>query len=158
MHCDHSLRPPQPPEQKEPAQPAFREQVQNHNTLVKNASPVFLWLSPSRQSGFAFAGCGCSCDRGHRFGVIVDRFLGERNLRVSPLDHRLGKVPNVNSSSVLDNGWPVLIVDVEDLIRSIDNLLSGRRLGKLASEAVAEHQTQAPLAVSLWKMIECAWN
>ena len=82
-------------------------------------------------------------DRGHRFGVIVDRFLGERDLRVSPLDPRLGKVPNVNSSSVLDNGWPVLIVDVEDLIRSIDNLLSGRRLGKLAAEAATEHQPQA---------------
>jgi two-component system, chemotaxis family, sensor histidine kinase and response regulator WspE len=53
-------------------------------------------------------------------------------------------VPNVNSSSVLDNGWPILIVDVEDLIRSIDNLLSGRRLGKLAAEAVAERQTQVP--------------
>ena len=67
-------------------------------------------------------------DRSHRFGVVVDRFLGERDLRVSPLDPRLGKVPNINSSSVLENGWPVLIIDVEDLIRSIDNLLSGRRL------------------------------
>ena len=65
-------------------------------------------------------------DRSHRFGVIVDRFLGERDLRVSPLDPRLGKVPNINSSSVLENGWPVLIIDVEDLIRSIDNMLSGR--------------------------------
>ena len=70
-------------------------------------------------------------DRSHRFGVVVDRFLGERDLRVSPLDPRLGKVPNINSSSVLENGSPVLIVDVEDLIRSIDNLLAGRRLGKL---------------------------
>jgi two-component system sensor histidine kinase and response regulator WspE len=75
-------------------------------------------------------------DRSHRFGVVVDRFLGERDLRVSPLDPRLGKVPDINSSSVLENGWPVLVVDVEDLIRSIDNLLSGRRLGKLASETV----------------------
>jgi two-component system sensor histidine kinase and response regulator WspE len=77
-------------------------------------------------------------DRSHRFGVVVDRFLGERDLRVSPLDPRLGKVPDINSSSVLENGWPVLVVDVEDLIRSIDNLLSGRRLGKLASETVEQ--------------------
>jgi two-component system, chemotaxis family, sensor histidine kinase and response regulator WspE len=77
-------------------------------------------------------------DRSHRFGVVVDRFLGERDLRVSPLDPRLGKVPNINSSSVLENGWPVLIVDVEDLIRSIDNMLSGRRLGKLTSEIVEQ--------------------
>ena len=73
-------------------------------------------------------------DRSHRFGVVVDRFLGERDLRVSPLDPRLGKVPDINSSSVLENGWPVLIIDVDDLVRSIDNMLSGRRLGKLGAE------------------------
>ena len=82
-------------------------------------------------------------DRSHRFGVVVDRFLGERDLRVSPLDARLGKVPNINSSSVLENGWPVLIVDVEDLIRSIDNMLSGRRLGRLAAQEVAESSSPA---------------
>jgi two-component system, chemotaxis family, sensor histidine kinase and response regulator WspE len=71
-------------------------------------------------------------DRSHRFGVVVDRFLGERDLRVAPLDERLGRVPNLSSSSVLEDGWPVLILDVEDLIRSIDNLLSGRRIGKLS--------------------------
>jgi two-component system sensor histidine kinase and response regulator WspE len=81
-------------------------------------------------------------DRSHRFGVVVDRFLGERDLRVTPLDPRLGKVPNLNSSSVLDNGWPVLIVDVEDLIRSIDNLLSGRRIKTLSTE-VATHEEQS---------------
>jgi two-component system sensor histidine kinase and response regulator WspE len=43
---------------------------------------------------------------------------------------------------VLENGRPVLVVDVEDLVRSIDNLLSGRRLGKLASE-VAERKVRA---------------
>ena len=81
-------------------------------------------------------------DRSHRFGVVVDRFLGERDPRVRRWT-RDGKVPNINSSSVLENGWPVLIVDVEDLIRSIDNLLSGRRLGKLAAHAV-ENQVRAP--------------
>ncbi len=75
-------------------------------------------------------------DHSHRFGVVVDRILGERDLRVSPLDARLGKVPNINSCSVLENDWPVLIIDVEDLIRSIDNLLSGRRVGKLTGGSV----------------------
>jgi two-component system, chemotaxis family, sensor histidine kinase and response regulator WspE len=81
-------------------------------------------------------------DRSHRFGVVVERFLGERDLRVSPLDPRLGKVPNISSSSVLENGWPVLVIDVEDLIRSVDNLLSGRRLGKLATPEI-ERQVRA---------------
>jgi two-component system sensor histidine kinase and response regulator WspE len=67
-------------------------------------------------------------DRGHCFGVVVEEFLGERDLDVRPLDTRLGKVPNINAASVLEDGWPVLIIDVEDLVRSIDNLLTGRRL------------------------------
>ncbi len=83
-------------------------------------------------------------DRGHRFGVIVDRFLGERDLRVSPLDPRLGKTPNLSSTSVLENGWPTLVIDVEDLIRSIDNLLSGRRIGKLADASRQRSTARGP--------------
>jgi len=74
-------------------------------------------------------------DRGHRFGVVVGAFLGERDLRIAPLDPRLGRVPNLNSSSILEDGWPALVIDVEDLVRSIDNLLGGRRLRKLSAEA-----------------------
>jgi two-component system, chemotaxis family, sensor histidine kinase and response regulator WspE len=70
-------------------------------------------------------------DRSHRFGVVVGGFLGERDLQVRTLDARLGTVPDISSASVLEDGWPVLIVDVESLVRSIDNLLSGRRLRHL---------------------------
>ena len=80
-------------------------------------------------------------DRSHRFGVVVDEFLGERDLEVRPLDSRLGKVPNINSASVLEDGWPVLIFDVEDLVRSVDNLLSGRRLRKLTG-TVERHEAR----------------
>jgi two-component system sensor histidine kinase and response regulator WspE len=85
-------------------------------------------------------------DRSHRFGVVVDAFLGERDLEVRPLDPRLGKVPNLNSASVLEDGWPVLIIDVEDLVRSVDSLLSGRRLRKVATETAA-HATRGPRRV-----------
>ncbi len=81
-------------------------------------------------------------DRSHRFGMIVDGFLGERDLEVRPLDPRLGKVPDISSASVLENGFPVLIIDVEDMVRSIDNLLSGRRLKGLAG-ASAETRRRA---------------
>ncbi|XBH08317.1 Hpt domain-containing protein [Singulisphaera sp. Ch08] len=74
-------------------------------------------------------------DRSHRFGVVVDEFLGERDLEVRPLDARLGRVPNINSASVLEDGWPVLLIDVEDMVRSIDNLLGGRRLNRVAEAA-----------------------
>jgi two-component system, chemotaxis family, sensor histidine kinase and response regulator WspE len=76
-------------------------------------------------------------DRGQQFGLIVDAFLGERDLEVRPLDPRLGKVPDINSASLLENGDPVLIVDVEDLVRSIDNVLVGRRLSRVEFERIA---------------------
>ena len=81
-------------------------------------------------------------DRGQQFGMIVDTFLGERDLEVRPLDLRLGKVPDVNSASLLENGDPVLIVDVEDLVRSIDNVLMGRRLSRVEFERMAEQARQ----------------
>jgi len=84
-------------------------------------------------------------DRGVRFGMIVDEFLGERDLEVRPLDPRLGKPPDINSASVLDDGWPVLIVDVEDLVRSIDNLLGGKRLKELAGPASGGSGTRRPV-------------
>ena len=83
-------------------------------------------------------------DRGARFGMIVDEFLGERDLDVRPLDPRLGKPPDINSASVLDDGWPVLIVDVEDLVRSIDNLLGGKRLKEVAGPSSTASRARRP--------------
>ncbi len=65
---------------------------------------------------------------GHRYGLVVDRFLGEEDLVVRPLDARLGRVANVSAASVREDGDPVLILDVEDLVRSVDLLLGEGRL------------------------------
>ena len=61
-------------------------------------------------------------------GVIVDRFLGERELVVQPLDPLLGKIKDISAGALMDDGSPVLIVDVEDLLRSIAKLASDGRL------------------------------
>ena len=57
------------------------------------------------------------------YGLIVDAFRGEQDLVVRPLDPRLGKVPNIGSAAILDDGSPVLIADVEDLLRSMDQFI-----------------------------------
>jgi two-component system, chemotaxis family, sensor histidine kinase and response regulator WspE len=63
-------------------------------------------------------------DRNARYGLVVDRFLGERELVVQPLDTRLGKVRNISAGALMEDGAPVLIVDVDDLLRSIETLLA----------------------------------
>ena len=70
-------------------------------------------------------------DRLNQYGVVVDRLLGEHELVVRPLDPRLGKVPNISAAAVKEDGSPILIVDVDDLVRSIDNTLKGGRVAKI---------------------------
>jgi two-component system sensor histidine kinase and response regulator WspE len=60
----------------------------------------------------------------------VDRFLGERELVVQPLDPRLGKVTDISAAALMEDGSPVLILDVDDLLRSIEKLIASGRLAK----------------------------
>ncbi|MFL9927345.1 hybrid sensor histidine kinase/response regulator [Herbaspirillum lusitanum] len=64
----------------------------------------------------------------HTYGLAVDRFLGERMLVVQPLDTRLGKIPNVQAGALMEDGAPVLILDVADMVRSVEKLTSAGQL------------------------------
>lgn len=70
-------------------------------------------------------------DRMNSYGIVVDQLLGERELVVQELDARLGKVADISSGALMEDGSPILIVDVEDMVRSIDAILKGGRLHKL---------------------------
>ena len=70
-------------------------------------------------------------DRNARYGLVVDRFLGERELVVQPLDARLGKVQDISAAALMEDGSPVLIVDVDDMVRSIEKLVSEGPLTKI---------------------------
>ncbi|MDF9755423.1 hybrid sensor histidine kinase/response regulator [Pseudomonas hunanensis] len=70
-------------------------------------------------------------EREQLYGVAVERLIGERVLVVMPLDPRLGKVQDISAGALLDDGSVVLIVDVEDLLRSVDKLLSTGRLERI---------------------------
>jgi two-component system sensor histidine kinase and response regulator WspE len=77
-------------------------------------------------------------DTGCRYGLVIDRFIGERELVVRTLDPRLGKVKNISSAALMQDGSPVLIIDVDDLKHSIENLVSGQRLVRVGSQKGAE--------------------
>lgn len=70
-------------------------------------------------------------ERIDRYGLVVDRFCGERSLVVQALDPRLGKIKDINASAILENGDPCLIIDVDDLLRSVNILIAGGRLDKI---------------------------
>ena len=93
---------------------------------------------PASQSSGATLKVVVIRERDAIYGVAVERFIGERTLVVLPLDERLGKVQDISAGALLDDGSVVLIVDVEDMLRSVDKLLNTGRL-----ERIARHGNQA---------------
>ncbi len=72
-------------------------------------------------------------DRLNQYAIFVDSFTGEFELVVRPLDPRLGKVSDISSASLLEDGSPVLILDIDDMVRSIDSILNGGRLQSISN-------------------------
>jgi len=66
----------------------------------------------------------------------ADRLVDEIELPVRRLDRRLGKVPGVSAASLDENGLPLLILDMEDLIQTA--------LGRPAETAAAHSASLAP--------------
>jgi len=86
-------------------------------------------------------------ERVNRYGLVVDRFLGERELVVQPLDPRLGKVKDISAAALMEDGAPVLIVDVEDMIRSIEKLVARGQLTGVNTGGIPETTRKRVLAV-----------
>jgi two-component system sensor histidine kinase and response regulator WspE len=64
--------------------------------------------------------------------IAVDRIVGEQNLAVVPIDSRLGLLRGVEAGALLDDGSPVLIVDMDDLLNSADKLLGAGQVERVA--------------------------
>ncbi len=87
-------------------------------------------------------------DRLCRYGIVVGGFLGERELVVLPLDSRLGKVTNISAGAVMEDGSPLLILDVDDVVRTMDNLIGqGRVLRAVSQTGKGEGATRRILVV-----------
>ncbi len=81
-------------------------------------------------------------DQNSTYGLVVNKFLGERDLVVRPLDPRLGKVSDISATALLGDGSPVLIIDVSDMVLSMNAILKGGSLSKVMMQAELESETQ----------------
>jgi two-component system sensor histidine kinase and response regulator WspE len=73
-----------------------------------------------------------------RYALVVDAIRGEQSLAVQTLDPIFGKLRDIAAAALLDDGAPVLILDLPDLLLSIDKLLRDGGLQPLAGSG--EHQ------------------
>jgi two-component system sensor histidine kinase and response regulator WspE len=76
-----------------------------------------------------------------RYGLVVDAVRGERSLTVQPLEPTFGKLRDVAAAALLDDGTPVLILDVPDLLQSIARLLDAGAALRLGLESPGASHT-----------------
>jgi len=86
-------------------------------------------------------------DHEHTYGIAVDRFLDERMLVVQALDARLGKIRNIQAGALMEDGAPLLILDVADMLRSVEKLSATGQLENL------QHAADAELGISYKKVL-----
>jgi two-component system sensor histidine kinase and response regulator WspE len=75
-----------------------------------------------------------------RYALVVDAIRGEHSLAVQALDPIFGKMRDISAAALLDDGAPVLILDVADLLLSIDKLLHEGGLHKLQGAGATERR------------------
>lgn len=83
-----------------------------------------------------------------RYALVVDAIRGEQSLAVQAIDPIFGKMRDISAAALLDNGDPVLILDVPDLLLSIDKLLHDGGLHQLTrSDHTERRKTKRVLVV-----------
>ena len=73
------------------------------------------------------------------YGIVVDELIGEKSLALRTLNKKLGKIKDISAAALTDDGEPVLVFDTDDLLQSIQDIISGKDLYKIG--AVNEFDT-----------------
>jgi len=70
-------------------------------------------------------------DRSSHYGLVVDECFGEQDLVVQMLPNKLGKIKDISTAAILENGVPVLIIDIDDVLRSLEKLISAGKVSDI---------------------------
>lgn len=82
-----------------------------------------------------------------RYGLVVDAVSGQKELVLQALDDRLGNVPDISATALMEDGTPTLILDVDDLVRSIDYLIKGGNIKQISMEEDLSYDRKRILVV-----------
>ena len=115
----------------------FFELKGEHLGLVSAAQVLELGETPSSADDLPVVVIG----RGKQsYALVVDAIRGEQSLAVQAIDPIFGKMRDISAAALLDDGEPVLILDVPDLLLSIDKLLHEGGLHQLAQTGQAQQR------------------
>ncbi len=81
------------------------------------------------------------------YGLVVDELIGERGLALRTLNKKLGKIKDISSAAITDDGEPVLVFDIDDLQQSIHDIITGKDLYKVGANISLDTMTHKRVLV-----------
>jgi len=94
---------------------------------IKEKNPVFRELSVLVLAGEEL-----------KLGFIVDKFLLEKELVVKQLPAQLGKVQDIAAAAFMEDGSPILIINVDDMIQTTRNIIEAGEPVSLKKERIED--------------------
>ncbi len=67
------------------------------------------------------------------YGLVVDSFVGKRDLVVQQMPGQLRKIKDISAAALMEDGSPILIVDVDDMLCSINKIVNGGKVSAISS-------------------------
>lgn len=95
----------------------------NEISLISTASLLDLDV---KQSNLRVLSILMLSTRDAKYGFLVDRFLKEGELIVHVMPSQIERIQDISSVALMDDGMPVFIIDVDDLLRSTKKMLEQR--------------------------------
>jgi len=86
-------------------------------------------------------------DWNNSYGLVVDELLGERSLALRTLNKKLGKIKDISAAALTDDGEPVLLFDIDDLLQSIQDIINGKDLYKIDAQQQSAEDRKRVLIV-----------
>lgn len=75
------------------------------------------------------------------YGLVVEKFIGERDLVIHVLPPKLGKVKDISAAALMEDGSPILIIDVDDMLHSIEVIVREGRLNLIDNDETDTRDT-----------------
>ena len=75
-------------------------------------------------------------ERGEYYAIVVDEIIGEVNLALHTIDTRLGKIKDISAAAIADDGKPVFVLDIDDLLINIQELSGDNQLGNIDRHSI----------------------
>jgi len=81
-------------------------------------------------------------DRTSCYGLVVDECVGEQDLVVQMLPKKIGTLKDISAAAILESGVPILIIDIDDMLRSLEKIVLTGVVDDIENEIIQKYSAE----------------